>query len=49
MRVAARAGDDETVAMAQRILLEERAAAGRIQSLFGRALDASLHEAGVTA
>ncbi len=48
-RVAVRAGDDETVAMAERILLEERAAAGRIQSLFGRALDASLHEAGVTA
>jgi ferritin-like metal-binding protein YciE len=48
-RVAARAGDQETVSTAEKILLQERTAAGRIHSLFDYALEASLHEAGVTA
>jgi ferritin-like metal-binding protein YciE len=48
-RVAARAGDEQTISTAEKILLQERNAAGRIQSLFDYALDASLHEAGVTA
>ncbi len=48
-RVAVRAGDEQTVAMAESILLQERTAAGRIHSLFDYALDASLHEAGITA
>jgi ferritin-like metal-binding protein YciE len=47
-RVAARAGDEETISMAEKILLQERNAAGRIHSLFDYALDASLQEAGVT-
>ena len=47
-RVAQRAADPETVEVADRILLEERAAAERTASLFDRALDASLEEAGVT-
>jgi ferritin-like metal-binding protein YciE len=48
-RVAARAGDEETVAMANEILFDERAAAARIHSLFDHALEASLQEAGVKA
>lgn len=48
-RVAARAGDDETVAMANEILFDERAAAARVHSLFDQALEASLQEAGVKA
>lgn len=48
-RVAARANDEQTVALAEQILLQERTAAGRIHSLFDHALDASLHEAGITA
>jgi ferritin-like metal-binding protein YciE len=48
-RVAARVGDEQTVAMAEKILLQERTAAGRIHSLFDYALEASLHEAGVMA
>ena len=47
-RVAQRAADPETVEVADRILLEERAAAERIASLFDRAVEASLEEAGVT-
>ncbi len=47
-RVAARAGDRETRATADAILLEERAAAARIHALFDRALEASLYEAGVS-
>jgi ferritin-like metal-binding protein YciE len=47
-RVAARADDEETISMAEKILLQERNAAGRIHSLFDYALDASLQEAGVT-
>jgi ferritin-like metal-binding protein YciE len=48
-RVAARAGDEQTIAAAEKILLQERTAAARIQSLFDAALEASLHEAGITA
>jgi ferritin-like metal-binding protein YciE len=48
-RVAARAGDEETVSMADEIVFEERAAAARIHSLFDHALEASLQEAGVKA
>jgi ferritin-like metal-binding protein YciE len=49
MRVAAMAGDDETVAMAAGILVDERAAAGIVHDHFDDALDASLEEAGVIA
>jgi ferritin-like metal-binding protein YciE len=48
-RVAKRAGDTETEAVAQRILADERAAAERIHSLFEQALDVSLKEQGVSA
>ena len=48
-RVAARAGDEETVSMADEILFDERAAAARVHSLFDQALEASLQEAGVKA
>lgn len=48
-RVAARAGDEETISMADEILFDERAAAARVHSLFGQALEASLQEAGVKA
>ena len=48
-RIAARAGDEETISVAEKILLQERTAAGRIHSLFDYALEASLHEAGITA
>jgi len=47
-RVALRAVDEDTVTVAETILLQERNAAGRIHSLFDYALDASLQEAGVT-
>ncbi|MBW3535104.1 MAG: ferritin-like domain-containing protein [Gemmatimonadetes bacterium] len=43
-RVAERAGDQETVAVARRILAEERKAAERIRGVFGAALGASLAE-----
>jgi ferritin-like metal-binding protein YciE len=46
-RVAARAEDEETVSVAYTILLEERAAAGRIHELFDSALEASLAAAGL--
>jgi ferritin-like metal-binding protein YciE len=46
-RVARRAGDGATEAVAQQILAQERAAAGRLRSLFGRALEASLDAQGV--
>jgi ferritin-like metal-binding protein YciE len=49
MRVATRAEDAETVAAADEILLQERAAAAGIHGLFDHALEASLHEAGVKA
>jgi ferritin-like metal-binding protein YciE len=48
-RVAARAGDEPTVQVADGILVQERAAADRIRSLFDLALDASLQEQGVAA
>jgi ferritin-like metal-binding protein YciE len=48
-RVAARAGDEQTAAVADEILFDERAAAGRIHSLFEHALEASLEVAGVRA
>lgn len=48
-RIATRAGDEETVATANTILVQERAAAATIHALFDHALDASLEEAGVTA
>jgi ferritin-like metal-binding protein YciE len=43
-RVAARVGDAETTAAADRILAEERAAAGKLAGAFGRAVEASLRE-----
>lgn len=48
-RVAARAGDHETVSLAERILAEERAAAGRIASAFDAAVAASLEAHGIAA
>jgi ferritin-like metal-binding protein YciE len=48
-RVALRAADEDTVTLAETVLLQERNAAARIHSLFDYALDASLQEAGVTA
>lgn len=43
-RVAERAADTETVALAERILSEERAAADKLRSLFPQALDAALRD-----
>jgi len=43
-RLADRAGDPETAQAATSILVEERAAAARLNSLFDRALDASLQD-----
>lgn len=43
-RVAQRADDLESAQVAERILAEERAAAGRLRSLFAQALDSSLRE-----
>ena len=48
-RVAQRAGDEDTVALAERILPEERAAAEAVREQFGPAMDASLRAQGVTA
>jgi ferritin-like metal-binding protein YciE len=48
-RVAGRAQDEDTVSTAEEILVQERAAAARIQALFDHALEASLEEAGVKA
>jgi ferritin-like metal-binding protein YciE len=47
-RVAVRAGDQATLQAAERILTQERAAAEKLESLFGAALDATLG-AGATA
>jgi ferritin-like metal-binding protein YciE len=47
-RVAERAGDAETAQAASSILVQERAAAKTLASLFPQALDASLQEQGVT-
>ena len=41
-RVAARAGDKETVALAERILMDERGAAQKIAAQFDHATDAAL-------
>jgi ferritin-like metal-binding protein YciE len=49
IRVAARAGDADTVDTAEQILAEERDAATRIRSHFAEALDASLQQLGVAA
>lgn len=46
-RFATRAGDEQTVGAAAAILVQERAAAARVQALFDQALDASLEAAGV--
>jgi ferritin-like metal-binding protein YciE len=43
-RVAERAGDTETVTMADRILVQEREAAAKVRSLFDEALDVTLAE-----
>jgi ferritin-like metal-binding protein YciE len=48
-RVAGRAGDDQTQAMADTILGEERAAADKIHRAFDGALDATLQAQGVAA
>ena len=42
--VAERAGDQQTVEVATQILGQERAAADKLNSLFDRAMDVSLHE-----
>jgi len=46
-RVARRAGDDQTVRVAERILEDERDAAARIAGAFDEALEASLEAVGV--
>ena len=43
-RVAERAGDAETASVAGRILSQERGAAEKLESLFARAMDASLRD-----
>jgi len=48
-RVAERAGDQETVALAERILGEERAASERLYAACDRAVEASLQAVGVRA
>jgi ferritin-like metal-binding protein YciE len=48
-RVARRAGDEETAALAERILPEERAAAEALREQFEPAVEASLEAQGVTA
>ena len=48
-RVARRAGDEETAAMAERICAEERAAAEAVRERFEPAVEASLRAQGVTA
>jgi ferritin-like metal-binding protein YciE len=47
--VARRAGDEQTVALAERILPEERAAASAVREQFGPAMEASPEAQGVTA
>jgi ferritin-like metal-binding protein YciE len=49
LRVATRAGDDETVRLAERILAEERQAAERIAGAFDAAVAASLEAQGIAA
>ncbi|HEX3317795.1 MAG TPA: DUF892 family protein, partial [Solirubrobacteraceae bacterium] len=48
-RVAQRAGDPETVAVADRILVQEREAATKVAAHWDRAVDASLRAVGVAA
>ena len=48
-RVAARAGDDETVRVAETIIAEERAAAERIRAQFPPAVEATLEAQGLSA
>jgi len=48
-RVARRAGDEETVKIAERILVEERTAAERIEGMFDEAVTAALDALGVEA
>ena len=48
-RVAQRAGDEDTVRVADRIIAEEHAAAGAIRGEFERALEASLEHQGLRA
>ncbi len=48
-RVAVRAGDEQTADVATAILVQERAAAARVQGLFDQALEASLHAVGAEA
>jgi ferritin-like metal-binding protein YciE len=47
-RVATKAGDDETAALAASIAGQERAAAEKIAGTWDRAVDASLREVGIT-
>jgi ferritin-like metal-binding protein YciE len=47
LRVARAAGDEPTIAMAQRILLDERGAAEKIKASFDRAAEAALQAQGV--
>jgi ferritin-like metal-binding protein YciE len=48
-QVAERAGDTDTAQLAERILADERAAAGKLAGVFDAAVDASLRAVGVTA
>jgi ferritin-like metal-binding protein YciE len=48
-RVAERAGDRATVAAAEQILVQERAAAAKIAGQWDRAVDASLRAVGAAA
>jgi ferritin-like metal-binding protein YciE len=48
-RTARRAGDDQTAQVADRILVEEQAAADRIAGMWDVAAQSALREAGVTA
>lgn len=49
MRVATRAGDDETVRVAGRILEEERTAAAAVRAHFPQAIEATLEDQGLSA
>src|ERR671933_201509 len=49
LRVARRAGDEETVRVVEAILVQERAAARKIAAQFDRAVEASLQATGVAA
>jgi len=48
-RVAERAADGHTIQMAESIIAQERAAAGKLETALNGAVDASLQEQGVTA